>query len=125
MFTLNIKKINFILILNSYRTIDGFRILIEKEWLAFGHQFKLRCGHGMDKQNRQDDQISPIFFQFLDCVWQLLRQYPQEFQFNTRYLLCLADSIYSCRFGTFILNTEQERVSVSSNVLRTITHNKA
>ena len=28
-----------------YRTIRGFEILIEKDWLAYGHKFLDRCGH--------------------------------------------------------------------------------
>ena len=28
-----------------YRTFDGFIVLIEKDWLAYGHMFQLRAGH--------------------------------------------------------------------------------
>ena len=92
-----------------YRTFDGFKILVEKEWNSFGHQFPIRCAHGMDRSTRQDDQISPIFLQFLDCVWQIYKQFCHYFEFNGRYLLTLADHIYSCRFGTFLFGSDLER----------------
>ena len=46
------------------------QVLIEKEWLSFGHKFADRVGHGDDKHN--DNDRSPIFLQFIDCVWQVI-----------------------------------------------------
>ena len=92
-----------------YRTFTGFRTLVEKDWLSFGHPFQLRHAHGEGK-GRNEDQMSPIFLQFLDCVWQLVNMFPEKFEFNSRYLLVMADHIYSCRFGTFLYNTEKERI---------------
>jgi myotubularin-related protein 1/2 len=51
------------------RTLTGFQILIEKEWLSFGHKFGHRVGQGEDKHN--DNDRSPVFLQFIDCVWQV------------------------------------------------------
>ena len=64
---------------------------------------------GQDKSSRQDDQTSPVFLQFLDCVWQLIHQFPHYFEYNSRYLISIADHIYSCRFGTFLFNSDYER----------------
>ncbi|KDO19325.1 hypothetical protein SPRG_15527 [Saprolegnia parasitica CBS 223.65] len=88
-----------------YRTIHGFQVLIEKDFLAFGHPFQMRLAHG----EKASSEESPIFLQFLDCVWQLQQLYPAYFEFNEGYLCLLADSIYSCRFGTFLLNNVQAR----------------
>ena len=41
-----------------YRTFKGFQVLIEKDFLAFGHMFAKRCGvHSTKKM----DERSPIF----------------------------------------------------------------
>ncbi|CAE7659810.1 MTMR8 [Symbiodinium sp. KB8] len=89
-----------------YRTLNGFCILICKEWLSFGHQFNTRLGHALEKPT---NQVSPVFLQWLDCVWQLLNQFPMAFEFNSRVILQIANHIYSCRFGTFLGNHECER----------------
>jgi hypothetical protein len=99
-----------------YRTIRGFEILIEKEWISFGHKFGMRMGHGSDKHSDQDR--SPIFLQFIDCVWQLLQQNGRVFEFNEKLLLVILQNMYTCQFGTFLYNNELEReTSVSLYIL--------
>ncbi|KAG3035881.1 Myotubularin-related protein 2 [Phytophthora cactorum] len=90
-----------------YRTLRGFQVLVEKEWCAFGHQFALRSGHA--RSDVSNEQRSPVFLLWLDCVWQYIRQYPTECEFNDRFLLTLADHVYSCKFGTFMFDCERQR----------------
>ncbi|KAG6896825.1 hypothetical protein C0992_005866 [Termitomyces sp. T32_za158] len=119
-----------------YRTIRGFEILIEKDWLSFGHKFLDRCGHlSSDKffQSAGDlanaggaeaflasvqyrfasqnhiKETSPVFHQFLESVRQIQRQFPERFEFNVRFLHQLYYHLYSCQFGTFLFNCERER----------------
>ncbi|CAI5726515.1 unnamed protein product [Hyaloperonospora brassicae] len=90
-----------------YRTLRGLQVLVEKEWCSFGHQFALRSGHA--RSDASNDQRSPVFLLWLDCVWQYLRQYPTECEFNESFLLTLADHVYSCKFGTFMFDCERQR----------------
>lgn len=153
-----------------YRTIEGFIVLVEKDWLSFGHMFRLRSGHlnhedwfvvqkdafagskvqpgendgrgdafqtvfsGAKRffnQNKEDAElatvseiasgkvvddeatttrmVSPVFHQFLDCTYQLLRQNPTRFEFNERFLRRLLYHLYSCQYGTFLYNSEKQR----------------
>ena len=120
-----------------YRTIRGFQILIEKDWVSFGHKFLDRCGHLSSEkfflapvgdsgnasgaeaffasmQNKFASQkhlqeTSPVFHQFLETVRQVQRQFPERFEFNERFLRQLYYHLYSCQFGTFLYNSERER----------------
>jgi hypothetical protein len=163
-----------------YRTIDGFIVLVEKDWLSFGHMFQLRSGHmsheswftvdndalagsairpgesegrgdaienafasakrfwnksmGGEKDASTSDvddpsvdeakqatapvtedqatrpkDVSPVFHQFLDATYQLLRQHPTRFEFNERFLRRLLYHVYSCQYGTFLFNNERQR----------------
>ncbi|GMF16119.1 unnamed protein product [Phytophthora lilii] len=92
-----------------YRTWKGFQVLVEKEWLSFGHPFHLRHSHG----EKADTQESPIFIQFLDCISQLVRIYPSYFEFNEGLLLLLADALHSCRFGTFLFDCKKHRLEAN------------
>ncbi|CAI0442467.1 unnamed protein product [Linum tenue] len=130
-----------------YRTFSGFQVLIEKDWLAFGHPFADRIGiptvSGSSKMSfeltrqasvgsfppspsRQSvgsspapsashaqNNCSPIFLQWVDCVSQLLRIYPFAFEFSSAFLVDLLDCMMSCRFGNFFCNSERERQQIS------------
>ncbi|KAJ8414746.1 hypothetical protein AAFF_G00022690 [Aldrovandia affinis] len=90
-----------------YRTVEGFQVLVETEWLDFGHKFADRCGHG---ENSEDlNERCPVFLQWLDCVHQLQRQFPCSFEFNEAFLVKLVQHTYSCLFGTFLCNSGKER----------------
>lgn len=153
-----------------YRTLEGFIVLVEKDWLSFGHMFRLRSGHlnhedwftvqrdalagsrvhPGDNDGRNDafqnvlsgakrffnqskddadlaaiseaasgkvvddeattpKMVSPVFHQFLDCTYQLLRQNKNRFEFNERFLRRLLYHLYSCQYGTFLYNSEKQR----------------
>ncbi|XP_054437781.1 myotubularin-related protein 1 isoform X4 [Pteronotus mesoamericanus] len=104
--TAQLTSLAMLMLDSYYRTIKGFEILVEKEWISFGHRFALRVGHGND--NHADADRSPIFLQFIDCVWQMTRQFPSAFEFNELFLITILDHLYSCLFGTFLSNCEQQ-----------------
>ncbi|WEJ92557.1 phosphatidylinositol-3-phosphatase ymr1 [Yamadazyma tenuis] len=183
-----------------YRTLHGFMILIEKEWVSFGFKFNTRADHGgcigavmpkpvHDSSEFNDDselpngsarsvasflqkaankaatrirntavaaaeaatnsnssstvdlninnnsstseptpeasdsngggsfsghayggsnEKSPVFHQFLDCVYQIYKQHPQQFEFNSRFLKRLFYHYYSCQYGSFVCDSERE-----------------
>ncbi|KAL3067635.1 hypothetical protein OYC64_017375 [Pagothenia borchgrevinki] len=88
-----------------YRTIRGLMVLIERDWVSFGHKFSHRYGH-LDGDPKE---VSPVIDQFVECVWQLSEQFPCAFEFNERFLVAIHTHIYSCQYGTFLGNCQKER----------------
>uniref|UniRef100_A0A1A8ETN2 Myotubularin related protein 6 n=1 Tax=Nothobranchius korthausae TaxID=1143690 RepID=A0A1A8ETN2_9TELE len=98
-----------------YRTIKGFMVLIEKDWISFGHKFADRC----DQLDGDPKEVSPIFTQFLECVWQLTEQFPQAFEFSEWFLLQIHEHVHSCQYGNFLGNNQRQREELQ---LRERTH---
>ena len=83
--TPQITSLAEIMLDSYYRTIEGFRTLVQREWIAFGHKFADRCGHGNGAND--PNERSPVFLQWLDCIYQLFRQNPTTFEFNEMFLV--------------------------------------
>lgn len=54
-------------------------------------------------------EVSPIFTQFLESVWQLTEQFPQAFQFSEWFLIQIHEHVHSCQFGNFLGNYQRQR----------------
>lgn len=110
-----------------YRTRNGFAVLVEKDFMSFGHPFHTRCAHGEGRGDKvaahvatpDEGQVSPVFLQFVDCVFQIVHQYPECFEFNTAYLQELSFNIYNNRFGSMLCDTEKDREMAASIRQRT------
>ena len=86
-----------------YRTIAGFRVLVLKEWEAFGHKFRDRIWGDARQEH------SPVFFQFIDACWQMLSETADVFEFNEMLLLRLVEMLYANTYSDFRFDCERER----------------
>uniref|UniRef100_A0A3P8ZU59 Myotubularin related protein 7a n=1 Tax=Esox lucius TaxID=8010 RepID=A0A3P8ZU59_ESOLU len=91
-----------------YRTLKGLMVLIERDWVSFGHKFSHRNNH----LNGDPKEVSPVIDQFLECVWQLSEQFPCAFEYNERFLITIHHHVYSCQYGNFIGNNQKERTEL-------------
>ena len=86
-----------------YRTIDGFANLINKEWVAAGYSFYSSLMTINGHKN-----FLPTFMMFLDCVHNIILQYPTEFEFTDHYLIEILDTIFSGDSKLFMFNCPKD-----------------
>lgn len=85
------------------RTVHGLQALIEREWLQAGHPFATRTRHGpYHVSHSQGSNSAPTFLMFLDCLFQLVRQFQFSFEYTTEMLKELFRNAYASNFGTFL-----------------------
>ena len=75
--------------------------------------FGARSGNWLEAGATKENEFAPIFLLFLDAVYKVIVQFPTAFEFNENFLITIADAVYDCRFGTFLYNSERDRVEMS------------
>eukprot|EP01064_Diplonema_japonicum_P034375 TRINITY_DN70_c1_g1_i5.p1 TRINITY_DN70_c1_g1~~TRINITY_DN70_c1_g1_i5.p1 ORF type:complete len:736 (+),score=80.62 TRINITY_DN70_c1_g1_i5:66-2210(+) len=99
-----------------YRTLKGFLALHEKDWASGAHKFGERVGSlGSDRHRAKG--VSPIFLQFLECVVQILRQFPSAFEYTEEFLRHVANSPWEGKVGTYMVNTPKERCDIENHTI--------
>jgi len=114
--TAQVSALSQVLLDNYYRSAEGFLVLVRKEWMWFGHMLSTRNGNfgnsGVPRTRR--DQRSPVFVQWLECVYQIYRKFPGAFQFTEQFLLDIGKCWHSGEFGDFFFNCDKERRNATS-----------
>merc|ERR1719334_1476479 len=114
--TAQVSALSQVLLDNYYRSAKGFLVLVRKEWIWFGHMLSTRNGNfgncGVPRTRR--DERSPVFVQWLECVYQIYRKFPGAFEFTEWFLLEIAKCYHSGEFGDFFYNSDRERKIAAS-----------
>lgn len=97
-----------------YRTIEGFAMLVEKDWLSFRYPFfgvfmipwKFSF---LDTSGRAKDTGHRLWEMFINLLYVLLLQHPEEFQYNAYFLEWIYEesTTYACAHSQ--LNDPRER----------------
>lgn len=106
--TSQLTALSCLMLDSRYRTLKGFLILTEKEFLWMGHQCRTRlhCNHSSER--------APIFLQWLECVHNIYEAHPQAFGFTADLLLLLAlKSPLQASHSDWLADSDRLRSSIS------------
>lgn len=85
--------------------------LIEREWLQGGFPFTTRHQNSCySSAPARLKSSASSFVLFLDCIYQLHHQFPSSFEFCVDFLKTLFENSFCSQFGTFLCDSELERV---------------
>lgn len=102
------------MIVRLFMYFSFFRIqaLIEREWIQAGHPFATRHRYGCYAPSQSRPKTAGAsFLLFLDCIYQLHYQFPCSFEFCSQLLIDLFEHSYCSQYGTFLCDSEKERVA--------------
>eukprot|EP01062_Namystynia_karyoxenos_P054431 TRINITY_DN4482_c0_g1_i2.p1 TRINITY_DN4482_c0_g1~~TRINITY_DN4482_c0_g1_i2.p1 ORF type:complete len:744 (+),score=166.29 TRINITY_DN4482_c0_g1_i2:86-2233(+) len=100
-----------------YRTIEGFVVMVEKDWLQPGHKFADRNGL-RDEQSKKREQDSPVFLQFLECLAHLSTWHPSEFEYTPAFLAEVLEGSHNGHYCNFIGDNVKERQDIAAGIRR-------
>jgi hypothetical protein len=61
--------------------------------------------------------MAPIFFLFIDCVYQIVDQFREAFEFGEEFLLSLLCAVDSLSFGTFLANEKARKQDKKGEII--------
>ena len=94
-----------ILIDPYYRTIHGLINLINKEWISSGYPFGFTLMSMNYTINEQSSVFRPTFVLFLDCIHNIISQYPLEFEYTDYFLIRILDHIFEGKCPVFMFKS--------------------
>jgi len=114
--TAQVTSLAQILLDPFYRTAEGFAVLVEKDWVAFGHRFEDRQFGALTGHS---DWQSPIFLQWLFCVAATVQTSPAKFEYSCDDLGLLADLWLSGWTGSLCYNGVKARQEGQADTVQT------
>lgn len=114
-----ISSLSQIIIEPHYRTFEGFKVLVWKEWIYFQHNFVAK--NDLNKLNIEDEcRYLPLFIFFLDCVAQLIHMNPFKFEFTKDYLAQLSMRVLSNKFFEFVQSGYQQNLEKDQSNIKLV-----